>query len=47
MNKNNERAIYKADFKCLSKLYNLHKDLPLAPEHFRYKLYKISNNEIK
>ena len=46
MNKDNVGAIYEVDLKHPIKFHNLHKDLPLAPQHFRFKLSTNLNNEI-
>ena len=46
MNKDNVGAIYEVDLEYPRELHNLHKDLPLAPEHFQYKLSTTLNNKI-
>ena len=45
MNKDNVGAIYKVDLEYPRELHNLHKHLPLAPEHFIYKLCTILYNK--
>jgi len=45
MNKDNVGAIYKVDLEYPRELHNLHKHLPLAPEHFIYKLCTILHNK--
>ena len=38
MNKDKVGAIYEVDLECKRQLYALHKDEPLAPKHYEYKL---------